>query len=230
MRSNSNADLSPKSTGKGGSPEQNLEFNFDSKPNSFSNSPSQTYLNKTHQKISKSLESNIKIEPSNQAMKESLEIDKPQLRNSNPQNHSKTMTNPSFSQYQQNVHRQSREQKAVGSILSGVAITLISLIVLVAFLAGLGGWVLWRQIQNQSVTVAQLDTKFIQENRSLRSDLKQNADTFNTQIQAQKQLLTGLQSQIEEIRGQNRKDRAAEQSKFQKLENRIYDLERRFAQ
>ncbi len=137
--------------------------------------------------------------------------------------------NQGFSQYQQNIQRQSKEQRAVGSLLSGVAITLIILILLVAITASFGGWVLYRQIKDQSVTVAQLDTKLSHSIQALGNDLK---DT-NTQVerlvtlaQAQKQQIASLQNQIEDARTQARKESATLKVNIQKLERRIYDLER----
>ncbi|MBI4025916.1 MAG: hypothetical protein HY360_13100 [Verrucomicrobia bacterium] len=147
------------------------------------------------------------------------------------------MSNPPFSQFQQNVLRQSREQKAVGSLLSGMAIALISSIVLVAILAAYGGWVLSRQIQQQSVTVQQLDAKLTTDIRKVRNDLKETVEAMNqavnrlnAQQQAQKQQIVWLQTQLEELRVQTRKDRATDQLRYQRLENRVYDLERNQAQ
>ncbi len=143
------------------------------------------------------------------------------------------MSNPPFSQYQQNVQRQSREQKAVGSILSGVAITLIASIVLVAFLAGYGGWTLSMQIKEQSVTINGLQSKTDGMFRNLNEDLKaieKTNDELNSANQAQRQRLATLQSQFEQIQVQYRKDRATDQFKLQKLESRLFDLERREAQ
>ncbi len=142
----------------------------------------------------------------------------------------RTMSNSPFSQFQQNVHRQTREQRAVSSILSGVAITLLSIIVGVALLAGFGGWVLWRQIQNQSVTVAQIDARFTEEAHLLGQQIKDLAatqDQLNALTQAQKQQITWLQNQLEQTRNQSRKDLAAALARLQKLETRVYDIERR---
>jgi hypothetical protein len=135
-----------------------------------------------------------------------------------------------FSQFQQNVQRQSREQKAVGSLLSGVAITLIGGILLVAILAGFGGWILWSQIHKQSVTVAQLESRLsadIQETRKNLEETSSKLETVTVQTQAQKQQIVWLQSQIEELRAQRNKDRAISQTALQKLDVRLLEVERK---
>jgi hypothetical protein len=140
-----------------------------------------------------------------------------------------TMSNPTFSQFQQNVQRQSREQKAVGSLLSGVAVVLIGSIVLVAILASFGGWMLYKRINEQSVTVAQLETKLSADIQNLNINLQEaNVQIQNllTQAQAQKQQVGWLQGQVEDLRNQSKKSTASLQDRLKKIEGRIYDIER----
>lgn len=150
------------------------------------------------------------------------------ISHSHPQN-PKNMSNTPFSQYQQNVQRQRHEQHAVGSILSGVAITLIAAIILVAFLAGYGGWVLSRQIKEQNVTLNDLAKKNERTFALLNEDLKsaeKAIDELTATDQALKQRVSTLQTQLDQLLSQIRKERSADQFRLQKLENRIYDLER----
>jgi hypothetical protein len=70
------------------------------------------------------------------------------------------------------VERQSREQKSVGDILSVLVYTLIGLFVVGASLSGYGAYVLSKQIQQQSVTVGDLDKRVTDENRVLSDQLK----------------------------------------------------------
>jgi uncharacterized protein HemX len=144
------------------------------------------------------------------------------------------MTTPTFSQFQQNVQRQSREQRAVGSLLSGIAAILLGSIVLVALLAAIGGWVLYGQIRDQSVTVQQLNENFSRDIRDLRTSLVESknivekfAEQTRIQFQAQKQQISSLQTQVDELRTQSRKDRAANQAAIQNLQRRVFELERR---
>jgi hypothetical protein len=144
----------------------------------------------------------------------------------NPNN----MSTPTFSTFQQNVQRQAREQKAVGSILSGVVVVIFSLIIICAGLAGYGGYILHKQIGEQSVSIDQLETKMVANVDLLQSSLKETVaavDALNAQSQAQKQQITWLQSQLESIRSQASKDRAAQDSRIKKMDARLYDLERK---
>jgi len=86
--------------------------------------------------------------------------------------------------YRTNVERQSREQKSVGGILSILVYTLIGLFVVGAALAGYGAYVLSKQIDQQSVTVHDLDVHYAQANLDLSAKLASTLDTL-TQAQAQ---------------------------------------------
>jgi len=223
------------------SEEENLEFNFGSQPSSSPMNEGKTSSKQDTENLTR------KVEPSNISSEGSAQrtgFRPKSYTDPNDQNDDRThrqkgadsptparsMTNPTFSQFQQNIQRQSREQKVVGSFLSGVAITLISLIVLVAGLAAYGGWILNQQIQDHAKTLGQLEGKFTIEIRTLRANLKDTEsrllDAFNAQFQAQKQQVGWLQNQLEEVRKQARSDRAATDAKLKKLENRLYDQER----
>ncbi|MDR1144513.1 MAG: hypothetical protein LBK71_00035 [Verrucomicrobiales bacterium] len=58
----------------------------------------------------------------------------------------------------ESIRRQKKEQAAVNTMLNGVVIGIICAIVLVTILAGTGSYVLWKQIQGQSATIAQLES------------------------------------------------------------------------
>ena len=63
---------------------------------------------------------------------------------------------PAALNVKRSIDRQRKEQRAVTSILSGVGLGLLLIIVSCATLSAFGGYVLWKQIQQQSVTVAQM--------------------------------------------------------------------------
>jgi len=86
--------------------------------------------------------------------------------------------------YRANIERQSREQKSVGSILSYVVYALIAFFVLSAALAGYGAKVIFSQLHDQSVTVADLDQKYAAANKDLVAKLSATQDTL-TEAQAQ---------------------------------------------
>lgn len=225
------------------SSETNLEFNFetqtrprqtdrqsttkDSRPSSLTSEKVQT---PSFYKISGGPAAKINSqtkqckEPLHSFKKSSEECPIPDL-STNPQTNLTTMSNPMFSQYQQNVQRQSREQRAVGSLLSGLAIVLISSVVLVGGLAAYGGWVLSQQIHKQSVTLSQLESRLTEDIRKLQDGLKETVtvvENLGAQTQAQKQQIGWLQNQAEEIRAQSKKDRA----NLQKLERKLNDTDK----
>ncbi len=222
------------------SEEGNLEFNFGSQPSSSPMNESKTSSKQDTENLTR------KVEPSNISSEGSAQrtsFRPKSYTDPNDQNDDRThrqkgadsptparsMTNPTFSQFQQNIQRQSREQKVVGSFLSGVAITLASLILLVAGLAGYGVYILSQQIQDQSATVRDLDRKTTASFRRLQSDLGETRsvlDDVNTQTHAQKQEIGWLKSQLEEVRKQARSDRVATDAKLKRLGDRVYDLER----
>lgn len=89
----------------------------------------------------------------------------------------------------------------MNTLLSGMAYILIGAILLVASMAGYGGWMLWKQIQFQRVTVAQLDTKYEAEVKELREtnaqlqSLLEKQDAFLRKQQGQINTLTALNEQ-----------------------------------
>ena len=223
----------------------NLEFDFVKKPTSVENGLGSSPTSQSSEKPMSTLPSDVEaskrkstlhpsppISPAGGSTTHSEPQNKPTPA-AQSQNTSKNMSNPSFSQLQQNIQRQSREQKAVGSLLSGVAIALLGGILLIAALAGFGGYILWNQIQDQKVTVGQLNDQFTSDIQIIESSLKatndkleaiaaQNQDLFKLH----KQQITSLQNQLEEVRNQLRRDRAAEQARLKKIESRLFELER----
>ena len=55
------------------------------------------------------------------------------------------------------MERQIKEQNTISNVLNGIAVAMICGILLVAGLAGTGGYVLWKQIQGQSASIALLE-------------------------------------------------------------------------
>jgi hypothetical protein len=238
MISDSNDELSSAASPgkrKSASPKSNLEFDFGKAKASISDSkittttPSSKTFDNHSRPSSVANGRNEKTGPIPSSYVESLSSEQNYRSTTNPQP-SKTMSsNPSFAQFQQNVQRQSREQRAVGSLLSGVAVALLVSIILVAALAGYGVYILSQQIKQQSATVAQLDSKMSANFELLQTSLKETAsavDTLNSQTQAQKQQIQSVFNQLETIRSQNKADRAALETRLKKLDVRLLEVER----
>jgi len=86
--------------------------------------------------------------------------------------------------YRANVERQTREQKSVGNILSYVVYALIAFFVISAVLAAYGADVIFKRLDDQSTTVAELDQHYAKLTDDLNAKLAATQDTL-TQAQAQ---------------------------------------------
>jgi hypothetical protein len=203
---------------------KNLEFNFDSAARS------STVDEPKAKPIQKNPSMSTTFEDSKSRLKNLQRENSDSASSSTAKTQSQSnMSNPVFSQYQQNVQRQSREQKAVGSLLSGVAAVLIGSIILVGILALFGGWALHKQIKQQSTTVDQLNKRLSAEIQTANINLQEanvQIQTLLTQTQAQKQQLGWLQGQIEDAKNQQKKTSASQQAKLQNLENRLKEIEK----
>jgi uncharacterized protein HemX len=107
--------------------------------------------------------------------------------------------NPTALNVKKSVDRQRKEQRAVASILSGVGLVLLLIIGGCAGLAGFGGFVLWKQIQRQSVTVDQMEQRLNKEIASLQSrnaELTSGLESAGAQLAKQLSLLEQAKSQL----------------------------------
>jgi hypothetical protein len=108
---------------------------------------------------------------------------------------------PAVSEFRKNVERQTREQRAVGDVLSWIGYSLLGGLIVVALMAGFGGYTLYRMIEDQSVTVAQFDAKYGAETAALHENVKeldqQMAQTRNL-VGRQQDQITRLSSRVDE--------------------------------
>ena len=107
--------------------------------------------------------------------------------------------NPTALNVKRSVDRQRKEQRAVSSILSGVGLALLLIIGGCAALAGFGGFVLWKQIQRQSVTVDQMEQRINKEIASLQArnaELTSGLESAGAQLAKQLSLLEQAKSQL----------------------------------
>lgn len=72
----------------------------------------------------------------------------------------------------QNIDRQRREQQAVGTLLSGAALTVVISVVVVVCLAGFGGYVIYKEFHKQSVAITTLSARVEQELAQIKDDNK----------------------------------------------------------
>jgi len=106
---------------------------------------------------------------------------------------------PSALNVKRSIDRQRKEQRAVSSILSGVGLALLLIIVGCATLSCFGGYVLWKQIQRQSVTVDQMEQRINKELASLQArdaELASGLEAAGAQLAKQQSLLEQAKAQL----------------------------------
>ncbi|MDK3157179.1 hypothetical protein QPK87_11400 [Kamptonema cortianum] len=131
----------------------------------------------------------------------------------------------STSNYARNVERQSKEQKSMNTILSGVGLFLLILVVLFGATAGFGGYVLWKEIQNQQVTVGRLDEKYAAAVSGLDGKLAgagQEISALQQAAIAQRDEIVSLKTQLSAITSQLRNT----QREAEVYKGRVQELER----
>lgn len=106
---------------------------------------------------------------------------------------------PAALNVKRSIDRQRKEQRAVTSILSGVGLGLLLIIVSCATLSAFGGYVLWKQIQQQSVTVAQMEQKINKDLAGLQArdaELASGLESAGAQLAKQLSSLEQIKSQV----------------------------------
>lgn len=128
---------------------------------------------------------------------------------------------PSVVRASHNLDRQRKEQNAVNTLLQGVGLTLLSIILFTAALATLGGYVLWKQIQDQSASLALLESNTKDRLSSLGEELRTaDNEIILGQEQASMNLLK-LQAQFEQYRSDSQKQLADLKASNDSLEKSI---------
>ena len=98
------------------------------------------------------------------------------------------------------IDQQRKEQRAWSSLLQGAATFIFGTIALCVALAAFGGYVLWKQIDNQSVTIGLLETNMRQQVQQLRSEAVIANEKLIQELDSANLKLNALTAQIEEQR------------------------------
>ena len=141
-----------------------------------------------------------------------------------------TLSPPSINDFRKNAERQRREQRSTATLVSTASYFFLGGLVLIAVLAGFGGYVLWKQIKNQSVTVAQLDTKYAEKVDTLEQNDAQTKKALVEQIalnQQQQEKITKIVVLIEKASTALREEKDARIREIGKIVQRIQRLESR---
>jgi hypothetical protein len=129
-----------------------------------------------------------------------------------------TTPNPSPISATRSIDRQVREQRALSTLLHGAGLALVSTILVVAGLAALGGYVLYKQLQDQSATVALLEQSTKQRMFELEMDLTRRDTELAKNLEQSNLRLTGLTAQFEEHRFQTTQTLAELRARNRELE------------
>jgi len=135
---------------------------------------------------------------------------------------------PSMSDFRRNAERQSKEQKVTGNILSGIAYALLAVILIVASLSGFGGYVMWRQIQSQATTVAQLSDKLNNEVAVLREESAITKKNANENFRRQQEILNKTTVALEQQRASFLAEQKKKDREILSLQGRLNRIENRF--
>ena len=139
---------------------------------------------------------------------------------------------PTINEFRKNADRQRREQKSVTSLFSGIAYALIGGILLVAILAGFGGYILWKQIQDQAVTVSQVNAKLDAQVAALKAEQEQfkkfaaDQSAFDLEV---KEKLVKISAAGERVAASLRDEKEARVRDIAALQKRLNRLEGRRA-
>jgi hypothetical protein len=181
--------------------------------------PSPKLVENPPEKISIPLES--KVRPPEPVVSHTLSVTiEPQEKRKSPM----STTPPTVSDYRKNVERQTRDQKSFDSLLATVGYSLLAAILLVAGLAGYGGYVIWQQVQNQASTVRQLDAKYQQETALLRESLvnkQADIDKLNDLVKRQQESSNRLKAAMDETTAALRAERAQRAKETADLQQRL---------
>lgn len=134
----------------------------------------------------------------------------------------------------ENIQRQQREQKTFNTLMGSAATFVLIGSLIFLGLAGLGGYVLWSQIQKQSVTVALLETNMRREmsemqitmqttNQKLQQDFDATALKINrltALAEEQKSIISSLNSTVENQKTQLRQ----QDSQMKQIRSDIYRI------
>lgn len=119
------------------------------------------------------------------------------------------------------IDRQVKEQKAISSLLHGAGLALVCTILLFAGLASLGGYVLYKQMQDQSATLALLEQNTKQRMFEMEMDLIKRDNDLAKNLEQSNLRMTALTTQFEEYRYQTTQTLAEMRARNRELEKQL---------
>ncbi len=132
-----------------------------------------------------------------------------------------SFSEPSPVRSARSIERQIHEQTTVNHVINGVAIALACGVVLLAGLAGTGGYVLWKQIQNQSASIALLEDNTKARIADLQKDLSSRQTELSQNLEQTNQRLMTLTAQFESYRTESQQSMADLKNSNRSLERSL---------
>jgi len=120
-----------------------------------------------------------------------------------------------------NIERQIHEQKTVNSVVNGVAISLICGILLVSGLAATGGYVLWKQMQDQSASLSLLEQNTKVRMADMQHDLSEQQVQLSKNLEQTNLRLLTLTTQFESYRSETQQSLAEIKANSRNLERAV---------
>lgn len=131
------------------------------------------------------------------------------------------LPNPTPISATRSIDRQVKEQKAISSLLHGAGLALVCTILLFAGLASLGGYVLYKQMQDQSATLALLEQNTKQRMFEMEMDLIKRDNDLAKNLEQANLRMTALTTQFEEYRYQTTQTLAEMRARNRELEKQL---------
>ncbi|MGF1679539.1 MAG: hypothetical protein ACFCUX_10155 [Candidatus Methylacidiphilales bacterium] len=119
------------------------------------------------------------------------------------------------------IQRQKREQKAVHSVLNGLGLAFTCAILAVAALAALGGYVLYKQLSDQSATIALLEQNTKQRFFEMETDFVRRDTELAKNLEQTSLRVMNLTASFEEYRSQSMEMLAELRSTNKNLERQL---------
>jgi len=139
-------------------------------------------------------------------------------------------TRPSRINTADSIKRQKREQRAVSSVISGVGLAFTCGILMVAALASLGGYVLYKQLRDQSATIALLEQNTKQRFFEVETDLIKRDTELAKNLEQTNLRLMNVTSSFEEYRSRTTEMLADLRSTNKALERQLNQAKRENAE
>ncbi len=132
-----------------------------------------------------------------------------------------TPTPQHIDDFRRNAERQKKEQQSFGNVLATVTYSILVAFILATGLAGYGGYILFKKIELQRMTLAELDRRYEAEVVGLKEDLaRSHAETakLGDVVTAQQEQIARLRAAIDKVNAEQFRNYSALKAQVDQLE------------